>query len=192
LANHAGLSTQGYCRATIAVARIIHEQGPAMASIRSFPTPHFYPGRRLGVAGWIVALLAMIAVSLSPALAVELPSDDDQDVLIRSTLMTFNDANMTGDYAVLFAKASKQFQAQLSVEKLTAAFEAFRKNELFFEDVVTADYVSSEKAKLDGEGALVLAGVFKTDDMQVKYKLRFVQNSKIWKMLGIDVDASKI
>jgi hypothetical protein len=193
LANHASLSTQGDCRAAVAVARIIHEQGQAMGSIRTFPTTLFNPGKRpVGVAGWIVAFLAMIALSLSPALAVELPSDDDQDVLIRTTLMTFNDANMTGDYTVLFAKASKQFQAQLSVEKLTAAFEGFRKNELFFEEVVTADYDSSDKAKLDGEGALVLAGVFKTDDMQVKYKLRFVQNSKVWKVLGINVDATKL
>jgi len=38
----------------------------------------------------------------------------------------------------------------------------------------------------------VLAGVFKTDDMQVKYKLRFVQNSKVWKVLGINVDATKL
>jgi hypothetical protein len=164
-----------------------------MRSIRALPTKLFDSAKKpLGVAGWIVALLAMIAVSLSPALAIDLPSDDDQDVLIRTTLMTFNDANMTGDYTVLFAKASKQFQAQLSVEKLAAAFEGFRKNELFFEEVVTADYDSSEKAKLDGEGALVLAGVFKTDDMQVKYKLRFVQNSKVWKVLGINVDATKL
>jgi hypothetical protein len=164
-----------------------------MGSIHVYPTTHLNPGKKpLGLAGWIVALLTMIAVTLSPALAVELPSDDDQDVLIRTTLMTFNDANMTGDYTVLFAKASKQFQAQLSVEKLAAAFAGFRKNELFFEEVVTADYDSSEKAKLDGEGALVLAGVFKTDDMQVKYKLRFVQNSKIWKVLGINVDATRL
>ena len=42
------------------------------------------------------------------------------------------------------------------------------------------------------EGALVLAGVFKTDELQVKYRLRFVQNNKVWKFLGINVDASKL
>jgi hypothetical protein len=134
----------------------------------------------------------LVAVSLSPAYAVDLPDDDEQDVLIRTTLMTFNDANMTGNYAVLFAKASKQFQAQLSADQLSTAFEGFRKNDLFFKEVATADYDSSAKAKLDSEGALVLAGVFKTEDMQVKYKLRFVQNAKLWKILGINVDASKL
>jgi len=38
----------------------------------------------------------------------------------------------------------------------------------------------------------VLVGVLKTDDMQVKYRLRFVQNGKIWKLLGINVDAKRL
>jgi hypothetical protein len=45
---------------------------------------------------------------------------------------------------------------------------------------------------IDQEGALVLSGMIKTDDMQVKYKLRFVQNGKAWKLLGINVDAKKM
>jgi len=45
--------------------------------------------------------------------------------------------------------------------------------------------------RIDGEGALVLAGVFKTDDMQVKYRIRYVQNNKLWKLLGINVDATR-
>ncbi len=45
---------------------------------------------------------------------------------------------------------------------------------------------------IDQEGALVLAGMIKTDDMQVKYRLRFVQNGRFWKLLGINVDAKKL
>ena len=141
--------------------------------------------------GLIVSLFVLLALPLSPAFAVDLPDDDEQDVLIRSTLSTFNDANMTGDYSVLLAKSAPQFQSQFTAEKLASSFEQFRKNQLYFEDVVTADYDSSEKAKLDGDGALVLAGVFKTDEMTVKYKLRFAATNKVWKVIGIDVDAKK-
>ena len=149
-------------------------------------------GRSLGRVSVCVALLILAAASLPPAHAIQIPSDDEQDVLIRTTLMTFNDANMTGNYAILLAKASRQFQSQITAEKLATAFEPFRTNELFFESVVTEDYDSLEKPTIDGEGALVLAGVFKTDDMQVKYRLRFVQNGKLWKLLGINVDAKKL
>lgn len=149
-------------------------------------------GRSFGRLSVFVAFLILAAASFVPAHAIQIPSDDEQDVLIRTTLMTFNDANMTGNYAVLLAKASRQFQSQITAEKLATAFEPFRTSELFFESVVSEDYASSEKPTIDSEGALVLAGVFKTDDMQVKYRLRFVQNGKMWKLLGINVDAKKL
>ena len=150
--------------------------------------------RRFGgpFGGLSVFVAFLVLAATSPAHAIQIPSDGEQDVLIRTTLMTFNDANMTGDYAILLAKASRQFQSQITVDKLATAFAPFRTNELFFEGAVSAHCDSSEKPTIDQEGALVLAGVLKTDDMQVKYRLRFVQNGKMWKLLGINVDAKKI
>ncbi len=151
----------------------------------------FIESIRANLAIRFVALFALTFTYVAPAFAADIPNDDDQDVLIRTTLMTFNAANMTNNYSVFVAKASKQFQSQFTADKMASAFEAFRKNELYFEDVVTADYDSYEKAKIDNDGALVLAGVFKTDDMEVKYRLRFIQNNKIWKVAGINVDATR-
>jgi hypothetical protein len=138
----------------------------------------------------IVALFAVTFVSLAPAFAIDIPDDDDQDILIRATLMTFNDANLSGNYSVFMAKASKEFQAQFTAEKMASAFESFSKNKADLGDVVTADYDSYEKARLDGN-ALVLVGVFKTDDFEVKYNLRFLQNEDVWKVSSINVDATK-
>jgi hypothetical protein len=149
-------------------------------------------GRPVGGLSVFVAVLVLVACSLQPARAVQIPSDGEQDVLVRTTLMTFNDANMTGNYAVLMAKASRQFQSQITVEKLSSAFEPFRNNELFFEGAVDAHYDPSEKPTIDADGALVLIGMVKTDEMQLKYRLRFVQNGKTWKLLGINVDAKKL
>jgi hypothetical protein len=161
-----------------------------MFADRTWVFPCF--GRPFGGLSVFVAFLILAAVSLAPAHAIQVPSDDEQDVLVRTTLMTFNDANMTGNYAVLLAKSSRQFQTQITAEKLSAAFEPFRTNELFFESAVDAHRDASERPTIDQEGALVLTGVLKTDDMQVKYRLRFVQNGKAWKLLGINVDAKKL
>jgi len=139
----------------------------------------------------LIAAVMMLAI-FAPANAASLPSDDEQEVLIRTTLMTFNDANMTANYSVLHAKASKEVQAQLSIEKLFDTFKPFRTNQLFFEDIIYEDYDSYEDAKLDDEGALVLAGVFKTDSIRVKYRLRFVKNDAAWKWLGINADVQKL
>jgi len=136
--------------------------------------------------------MVMIVVCFQPADAASVPSDDEQEVLIRTTLMTFNDANMTGIYSVLHAKASKEVQAQLSIEKLFETFKPFRTNQLFFEDIIYEDYDSYEDAKFDDEGALVLAGVFKTDSIRVKYRLRFIKNDTAWKWLGINANVEKL
>jgi hypothetical protein len=139
-----------------------------------------------------IFFLVVVTASLQPAYAADMPSEDAQDVLVRTTLMTFNDANMTGNYAVMLAKSSQQFQTQVTPEKLAAALEAFRTNKLFFETVVGEDYDSTEKPVIDKEGVLNLGGVLKSDEIQVTYKLRFVQNGSAWKLLGFNVDAKKL
>jgi hypothetical protein len=125
--------------------------------------------RSLALAGIVIASLMIAGAFLAPAYAADIPSDDEQDVLIRSTLASFNDANMTGNYSVFLAKGSKQLQQQVTVDKVAAAGEVFRRNKLFFESIVTDDYESYEKAVIDQQGALVLAGVFKGDTMEVTY-----------------------
>jgi hypothetical protein len=148
--------------------------------------------RSLALAGIVIASLMIAGAFLAPAYAADIPSDDEQDVLIRSTLASFNDANMTGNYSVFLAKGSKQLQQQVTVDKVAAAGEVFRRNKLFFESIVTDDYESYEEAVIDQQGALVLAGVFKGDTMEVTYKLQFVQNDNEWKLLGINVNAKRI
>ena len=137
-----------------------------------------------------VSLLGLAMLTIAPAAAVDVPDDHAQDALIRSTLTRFNDANMTNDYSVFMAKASQQLQTQVPLEKMAAAFEGFRKNHVFFEDVVAAKYVSHEKAIIDKDGALVLAGVMNLDKGDLKYNLRFIQNDNVWKVLFINVDVA--
>jgi hypothetical protein len=148
-------------------------------------TRFFVCSRALAAA---VALLGVSVLTIAPAAAVDVPDDHAQDALIRSTLARFNDANMANDYTVFMAKASQQLQTQASPEKMAAAFEGFRKNHVFFDDVVSAKYASHEKAVIDKDGALVLVGVLNLDKSDLKYNLRFVQNDNIWKVIGINVD----
>jgi hypothetical protein len=161
-----------------AVRLAFSTSGLTMKSIRANLTTH------------IIALSALGIAWMSPAFAAEIPDDHAQDALIRSTLARFNDANMTNDYSVFMANASQQLQTQVPLEKMAAAFEGFRKNHVFFDDVVAAKYASHEKAVIDKDGALVLVGVMNLDKGDLKYNLRFVQNDNVWKVLFINVDVS--
>jgi len=50
----------------------------------------------------------------------------NREILVKTTLMTFNDANLTGNYSVLFDKSSKAFRSQISAENCPEAFKVFR------------------------------------------------------------------
>jgi hypothetical protein len=145
---------------------------------------------RARVTACIASLFALAFLSIPPAFAADIPSERDQDVMIRSTLASFNDANVANNYTVFMAKTSRQLQAQVTPETLQTIFVSFRDKQMFFDDIVTATRVSSEPTKIDEEGVLVLAGVFKTDEMKVTYRLRFVMNARVWKLLGINVNTS--
>jgi hypothetical protein len=141
---------------------------------------------RLAAAASLLLLLAMLW-SPTRSFGAKLLSEDEEEILIKTTLMTFNDANLTGNYSVLHAKSSRQLQDQVSVEKLTAAFQKFRDMRLNIESVVSDDIVLTE-SKTNSDGVLELVGMFKDDDKKIKYDLKFVKNDGIWRLLGINVN----
>ena len=48
-----------------------------------------------------------------------------QEILIKAILMSFNDANVTGNYAVFHARLSKPFRDKYSAEQLEEVFKPF-------------------------------------------------------------------
>lgn len=71
------------------------------------------------------AIFGALLVALPAQAENTLPSAQRQEILIKTTLVTFNDANLTGNYEVLHAKLAKPFRDKFSSEKLKQAFKAF-------------------------------------------------------------------
>src|SRR4051812_35682291 len=69
------------------------------------------------------ALLLLLAV---PAAAQnKVPSARPLEALVKSSLMSLNDANLTGDYRVLHARLSEPFRKQYTPDRLKATFKEF-------------------------------------------------------------------
>ncbi len=101
------------------------------------------------------AIMLALAMSLvTPAFSATLPTDNEQEILVKTTLMTFNDANLTGNYSVLFDKSSKAFRSQVTAEKLSEAFKVFRTKNVNLESIVADEIDSSKDPKIDGDGVL--------------------------------------
>ena len=87
----------------------------------------------------IVRLAGVIALVLAATAASaqnKVPSERALEALVKTSLLTFNDANVTGNYAV-HAKLSKPFREQFPVERPERTFRDFNKKHIDF-DIIAA------------------------------------------------------
>ena len=129
-----------------------------------------------------------LVLSLStPLMAQNIPSEEAQEAVIKSSLMTFNDANLSGNYSVLNALGSKPFRESLSADKLKDAFKGFRDKEIDLSAIVLAEPKSTKPTKIDSDGVMYTEGYFDTPKMRVNYSLKHLLSDGKWKLLGITV-----
>jgi hypothetical protein len=137
------------------------------------------------------ALALTPLVVAGPALALKPPAPELQEVLIKASLMSFNDANVTGNYAVLHAKLSKPFRDQFPPEKLKQTFKPFAYAHIDFDVVVAKPPVATDAVRIDDDGRLLLRGYFDTQPSRVHYDLAFILSEGEWKLIRLNVNVKK-
>lgn len=140
----------------------------------------------------IVALAPVCWItSAAPGWAQRAPDDTAAEILIKTTLLTFNDANLTGNYEVMAARGSKQFRDQFSVQKLKQAFKEFNDKQINIGPIAAQKPLAMKPVMIDDDGVLSLEGYFDTMPSKVSYTLRFVRSDGDWKLIGMNVDLKK-
>jgi hypothetical protein len=139
-------------------------------------------------AGFLAVVLFGAVNATAPAWAQKVPDKLVQEVLIKSTLVTFNDANITGNYSVLHAKLSKPFRDQFSPERLKEAFKVFNEKHVDFDIIVAKPPVPSQEPKVTDAGVLQLYGYFDTTPSRVLYELEYIMSDGEWKLIRINVN----
>ncbi len=138
--------------------------------------------------GLTAIVLALIAASPTKALALDMPGPATQEVLVKSILVTLNDAVASDNFTILHAKLSKPFRDQFPPEKLRAVFKDLVEKHAVFDAVVAERMILDEDARIDEQGVLKLKGHFQTTPKQVKYQLGFIQSEGAWKLSGVTID----
>ncbi len=147
--------------------------------------PPFMTGSRILLSLPVAA--ALLVAHSAPVRAQSLPSPQQQEVLIKASLMSFNDANVTNNYTVFHAKMSKPFRDQFSPERMQTIFKSFVEKKIDFDLVVAKAPIPDKPAAIDGEGTLSIVGHFDTTPSQVTYNLDFIRSDGEWKLSGINV-----
>ena len=136
----------------------------------------------------LVGALVGAMLLLVPAQAENvLPSEQFQEVLIKSTLLTFNDANLTGNYTVLHAKLAKPFRDKFGPDKLKQAFKSFADKNAEMRGIILKPPVATTATKIDERGALVVRGYFDTAPSRVFYEFDFLPSEGEWKAINLGV-----
>lgn len=107
--------------------------------------------------------------------------------LIRSTLLTLNDANRSGNYSVLHDLAAPDFQAKNSPADLAQIFADLRNRHFDLFAVALAAPRLSAPPHLESNGMLRLTGEFPTRPLQINFDLLFENVGGQWKLFGISV-----
>jgi hypothetical protein len=118
----------------------------------------------------------------------QLPVSAEQALyLIRSTLLTLNDANRSGNYSVLHDLAAPEFQAKNTAADLALGFTDLRRRNFDLFSVALAAPQLSTPPYLDPNKMLRLTGFFPTRPLQINFDLTFQNVGNQWRPFGISV-----
>jgi hypothetical protein len=147
-------------------------------------------GRKRGSFGVFGALVALAVGTAwaSQAHAQKPPETDMQEVMIKTTLLTFNDANVTQNYSVLHSKLSKQFREQFPPERLKEVFKPFVDQKIDIDIIAAKAPIPAKAAEVDERGVLSLTGHFDIKPSHVFYDLGYVMSDGEWKPIKINVN----
>ena len=143
--------------------------------------------RMTGCLAIVFAALADIMFAASPAFAQKPPDAFTQEVLIKASLLTFNDANVTGNYTVFHAKLSKPFREQFPPERLERTFREFNKKHLDFDIIAAMKPSYDPPPRVNEDGKLLVKGSFPTEPLWVYFDLDFIPSDGEWKLIRINV-----
>jgi hypothetical protein len=138
------------------------------------------------IARIVAALVLLLAVSAAEA-QNKVPSDRALEALVKASLLTFNDANVTGNYTVLHAKLSKPFRQQFPPDKLKETFKEFSKKNVDFDIIAAMPPSYDPKPVVDDEGKLLVKGSFPTEPSRLAFELDFIPSDGEWKLIRLNV-----
>ena len=134
------------------------------------------------------AIAAALLLGMPAGAADAVPSPMAQEILIKTSLLTLNDAIVSGNYTVLHTKLARPFREQFDPDRLKQAFKSFADQKIDMAAISAAPPVATDDARIDDRGALLLRGRFDVGRNRLLYELDFLLSEGEWKPLGLHVN----
>ena len=134
-----------------------------------------------------LVLLSLLALVSASSAQNRVPAPRPLEALVKGSLMSLNDANLTGDYRVFHARLSEPFRRQITPQQLKHNFREFHDKHVDIDIVCALAPVFDAPPHVDAEGKLVLRGFFATEPTRVSFEMDFIPNDGEWKLFRINV-----
>ena len=132
------------------------------------------------------ALVLLLAASIAQA-QNKVPAELALEALVKASLLSFNDANITGNYTVFHARLSKPFRDQFPPERLKETFKDFSQKHIDIHVVAAFKPTYAEPSMIDPDGKLRVRGYFPTEPVRVNFELDFIPSDAEWRLVLIHV-----
>ncbi len=138
------------------------------------------------------AIAVAILLAMPAGAADRVSTQTAQEILIKTSILTLNDAIVSGNFAVLHAKLAKPFREQFDPDRLKQAFQGFAEKKVDMAAIAAAHPVATDDAQIDDRGALLLRGRFDVDRSRLAYELDFLPSEVEWKPIGLHVSVKPV
>jgi len=122
---------------------------------------------------------------------LQVPDGPKQAILIRTTLVAVNHANLSGNYSVLRDLAAPGFQQANNPARLAEIFSSLRQRDLDLGPVTVVEPKLTRQPFINAQGMLYLSGFFPTRPEQVNFELAFQSIAGQWRLFGISVNTTQ-
>ena len=130
---------------------------------------------------------AAAAVAQPAAPQVVMPDPSKMVLLLRTSLLTLNDAVRTGNYSVLLESAAPAFREANPPARLAQVFAPLAQQGPDLSVVAVTSPQLTEAPVLDQLGRLRLKGFFPSNPIQINFEVVYVAVDNRWRLLALAV-----
>ena len=120
----------------------------------------------------------------------EIPSDDELQVIVKKTLLDFNDALQDEDFTDFHGTISKYWAKQVTPEKFKSSFQNLIDGGADLSPIKNMSADFKRAGEIEREGSLrklMVEGSYDTSGIKTEFELQYIPESKDWKLFGIQV-----
>ncbi len=133
-----------------------------------------------------------VAPQQQAAAKLAIPDPRRLNLLIRSTIVAVNHANITGNYSVLRDLSAPAFQQVNNPARLAELFAGLRKRNLDLAPTLLFDPKLIRPPAIQKNGLLRLSGFFDTRPERVVFDFQFQRIGATWRLFGLSVNTSVV